>query len=375
MKSDYRPEFIIIIMLAFFIHSNSVAQCNYKNLVVNSDFSDGNSGFSSDYQYCDNKNCLYPEGRYTVGADISSYHSDFEGMDHTSGNGMFLMVNGAGSPETIWSQTITVKPYTEYNFSSWVCSVVGGEVAQLQFSINTDTLGSIFYAPSSVNTWEKFDIMWNSGSSTTAVIKILDQNTAPGGNDFGLDDIYFIESCALAVHFLDISTTNKPSSTELKWSTLSERASNYFEVQRSFDGINFDAIGKVKAKGNSGSIANYIFEDKRDIPGSFYYRVVEIDDEGRQEMSSIVATKEKVDIQVFPNPCASKLNIIFQDQSHDHIDICLVDINGINIPLDNRIFEATSTKMVYELSDLVPGIYFLTIKTESGRTSKKIVIP
>lgn len=362
-------------MAAFFFHCRAFAQCNYNNLVVNSDFSDGNSGFTSAYQFCEKKNCLYPEGRYTVGSDISTYHSDFVGVDHTSGNGSFLIVNGAGSPETIWSQTIIVKPYTEYNFSSWVCSVVEGEVAQLQFSINTDTLGSIFYAPSSVNTWEKFDITWNSGSSTTAVIKILDQNTVPGGNDFGLDDIYFVETCALAVHFLNISAVNKNSVTELKWSTLSERSSNYFEVQRSSDGINFDSIGKVKAKGNSGTIVNYIFEDTKEISGSFYYRVVEFDNQGRQEMSSIVATEEMAEIKVFPNPCAGKLNLIFQDQPHGFIQISLTNVTGANIPLDNRISGTITAKRVYDVSDLAPGIYFLNIGTESGRISEKIIIP
>lgn len=362
-------------MAAFFFHCRAFAQCHFNNLVVNSDFSDGNSGFISSYQFCDTKNCLYPEGRYTVGSDISTYHGDFSGVDHTSGDGNFLIVNGAGNPETVWSQTINVKPYTEYNFSSWVCSAVGGEVAQLQFSINTDTLGSIFYAPSSVYTWEKFDIMWNSGSSTTAVIKILDQNTVSGGNDFGLDDIYFVESCALATHFLDISATNKNAATELRWSTLTERASNYFEIQRSSDGINFDSIGKVKARGNSGAIANYIFEDTKEISGSFYYRVVEFDNEGRLEISSIVATGEMAEIKVFPNPCSGKLNIIFQDQPHGIIHISLADMTGGNIPLGNRTFEANAAKMVYDISDLTPGIYLLSIGTESGRISEKIVIP
>ncbi len=376
MKSVYRAEFIIIIMASFCFHCRAFAQCHSNNLVVNSDFSSGNTGFSSSYQFCDSENCLYAEETYTVAPDVEKYHPDFSGADHTSENGNFLIVNGAGTPETkVWTQTINVVPLTEYNFSAWVSSLSLGEVAQLQFSINSDILGSIFYAPSSVNTWENFDIMWNSGNATTAPITILDQNTTAGGNDFGIDDIRFVESCALAAYFLDIRAIKKNAAIELRWSTLSERASNYFEVQRSSDGVNFDSIGKVKAKGNSRSIANYIFEDTKEIPGLFYYRVVEHDDEGKQEISSIVATEEEADILVFPNPCTGNLNIIFQDQSHDYIRVCLVAITGTYIPLDNKMSEGIAGKWAYDLSALASGIYFLSIETESARTVEKIVIP
>ncbi|GAL87146.1 hypothetical protein MYP_4376 [Sporocytophaga myxococcoides] len=376
MKSAYRPEFIIIIMAAFSLYSSAFAQCHFNNLVVNSDFSAGNMGFSSSYQFCDSENCLYAEETYTVAHNVEKYHPGFSGADHTTNSGNFLIVNGAGTSETVvWTQTINVNPQTEYNFSAWVTSLTLGDVAQLQFSINSDILGSIFYAPSSVNTWENFDIMWNSGSATTATITILDQNTTAGGNDFGIDDIKFVESCALPTHFLDISVINKSPVTLLMWRTLSERASNYFEVQRSSDGINFESIGKIKAKGSFGSIANYSFEDIKGIPGPSYYRVVEIDDEGRRETSSIVTTEEKVEINVFPNPCSGKLNIFFEGGYYNSVNIKLNDLAGIDIPLDNKILEANSVKKVLDLSCLAPGVYFLNIETGSGWASEKVVIP
>jgi hypothetical protein len=376
MKSVYRPEFIIIIMAAICVPCRAFAQCHFNNLVVNGDFSSGNTGFSSSYRFCDTDLCLYAEDTYTVAPDVEKYHPDFSGADHTSGGGNYLIVNGAGTSGTeVWTQTITVNPNTEYNFSAWVSSLTSGDVAQLQFSINSDVLGSIYYAPSSVGTWESFDIMWNSGNATSATITILDQNTTAGGNDFGLDDIRFVESCALATHFLDISAFNKNASTELKWSTISERASNYFEVQRSSDGINFHSIGKVKARGNSGSIAHYTFEDTKEIPGLFYYRVVEYDDEDRKEFSSIVTSEENDRMIVFPNPCAGELNIIFQEHSHDLIHVSLTDITGMYIPLENKKTEDIAGKKVYDLSGLTSGVYFLNIETDSGRKSEKIIIP
>ena len=43
--------------------------------------------------------------------------------------------------------------------------------------------------------WQQFYQVWNSGSNTSAVIRIVNQNTALDGNDFGLDDISFKQMC------------------------------------------------------------------------------------------------------------------------------------------------------------------------------------
>src|SRR6478609_2921440 len=106
------------------------AQCvsdPVSSLVVNGNFSNGNKQFTSGYSYCNSTNCLYPEGYYAVGKNANSFHGNFVGRDHTTNTGNFLIVNGAGVPSTIvWSQTITVKANTNYNFSSWVMSLVAG---------------------------------------------------------------------------------------------------------------------------------------------------------------------------------------------------------------------------------------------------------
>ncbi|MDB5258471.1 MAG: hypothetical protein JWM14_3166 [Chitinophagaceae bacterium] len=189
--------FIIICFLISNITSN--AQCittPVASLVKNGSFTSGNTQFSSGYSYCNSANCLYPEGYYAIGKDANFYHGNFVGRDHTTGTGNFMIVNGTGVPNTtVWSQNITVKPGTNYNFSAWVMTLVISSPAKLQFQINGATIGSVFDAPTVTNTWQNFANTWNSGVSTTATITILNQNTTLAGNDFGIDDISFIEIC------------------------------------------------------------------------------------------------------------------------------------------------------------------------------------
>lgn len=74
-------------------------------------------------------------------------------------------------------------------------TLVTSSPAKLQFQINGVTIGSVFDAPTATQTWQNFANTWNSGASTTATITILNQNTTLAGNDFGIDDISFIEIC------------------------------------------------------------------------------------------------------------------------------------------------------------------------------------
>lgn len=171
---------------------NSIADTT--NLVFNGDFEQGNVGFTSQYAYCNTANCLWPEATYAVGTNASFYHNNFVGVDHTTGTGNFMIVNGSSQPNTnVWCQTITVNPNTTYLFSAWVQSCVTSNPATLQFRINGNLIGSSFTAPSTLNTWVQFNASWVSGANTSATICVVNQNTATSGNDFGIDDITFTE--------------------------------------------------------------------------------------------------------------------------------------------------------------------------------------
>jgi hypothetical protein len=190
----------LFIIICFSIPNiTSHAQCittPVASLVRNGSFTSGNTQFNSGYSYCTASGCLYPEGYYSIGTNANFYHGNFVGRDHTTGTGNFMIVNGTGVPNTIvWSQNITVKPGTNYNFSAWVMTLVASSPAKLQFQINGVTIGSVFDAPTATQTWQNFANTWNSGAATTATITILNQNTTLAGNDFGIDDISFIEIC------------------------------------------------------------------------------------------------------------------------------------------------------------------------------------
>lgn len=159
-------------------------------LIANGSFTNGNTGFSSDYI---SSNPNSNEGQYFIGTNPNSWNGGLNACgDHTSGNGNLMMVNGSPqSGSTVWQQTIQVVPQTDYAFSAWITSLTAVNPAKVRFSINGSIIGAVV-TPNPPNCeWQQFYSIWNSGSQTTATISIVNENTILSGNDFGLDDLSF----------------------------------------------------------------------------------------------------------------------------------------------------------------------------------------
>src|SRR5690554_2068611 len=168
-------------------------------LVINGDFSQGDVGFNTDYVLGTSGpwGPLSNPGTYAITTSPHLVHNNFGVCSDLSGGGNMLVVNGASTPGTnVWCQTINVTPNTDYEFSTWVTNALFDyNVAQLQFSINGVTLGNVFSTSVQSCNWSQFFEIWNSGTSTTAQICILNLNTFGGGNDFAIDNISFSPVC------------------------------------------------------------------------------------------------------------------------------------------------------------------------------------
>ena len=161
-----------------------------NNIITNGDFSGGNTGFTSQYNFA---NPNVTEGQYFVGPNPQNWNASLSACtDHTTGNGNMLLVNGAPVADVnVWTQTVPVSPNTNYAFSTWVQALFTPNPAQLNFSINGGTLGNLITASLPTCTWTQFYTTWNSGNNTSATISIVNKNTFVQGNDFALDDISF----------------------------------------------------------------------------------------------------------------------------------------------------------------------------------------
>jgi hypothetical protein len=161
------------------------------NLIVNGDFEQGNTGFTTQYRY--SPGTLGGAQSYDVvsnpGKDRPNDINPPNYGDHTTGTGLMMAVNGATTAnQIVWSETVAVAAHSDYDFSLWLSSWFSGSPATLDIRFNNVSVGTPA-ASSTVGLWQKFSTAWNSGGSTSVTINIIDTNLADIGSDFALDDI------------------------------------------------------------------------------------------------------------------------------------------------------------------------------------------
>jgi gliding motility-associated-like protein len=183
-----------------------------QNLLRNPSFTQGNTGFSTSYNFVatpSSNPTLYQEGTYAVGTNSTSYHNNFVGTGRTGPNDSFMMVNGAAALEGAYSQTITVLPNRYYSFSAYATSLNGRSPAQLGLVVDGKSTSVVTTLPTTPGQYVKFSDLYFSGPGPVGgfpiTIEIRDVNKVAVGNDFGLDDVYF-GSCS-AFLLADTKTT------------------------------------------------------------------------------------------------------------------------------------------------------------------------
>ncbi|MCC6413082.1 MAG: gliding motility-associated C-terminal domain-containing protein [Saprospiraceae bacterium] len=181
------------------------------NLIVNGDFEQGNTGFTSDYIYNPGF-ALPPFGTYEVTSTPAIFP---DCPDHTSGNGEYMVIDGSDiANQYVWCQTVTVLPNSTYNLSSWGTSFnSGGAMALLEFTINGTVIGTQQYNGQVCN-WSEFTATWNSGSNTSATICIENLTVTGANNDFAIDDIFMAPVCevtdTVTVHVINLMAIASP---------------------------------------------------------------------------------------------------------------------------------------------------------------------
>jgi len=199
------------------------------NLIVNGDFNNGLTNFTSDYVEGTGGpfGTLSDEGQFTVASNGADTHNNFAPCtDHTTGTGNMLVVNGAGTmDQKIWCQTVSVETEKDYMFSTWMTAMIAENPPIFQFSINGDFIGDEFNVSNTTCNWQQFQSTWSSPSAMEAEICIVNKNTELSGNDFAIDDISFekvitcdVRDCEAFISLVNPDADDCVSDEMLNWS-------------------------------------------------------------------------------------------------------------------------------------------------------------
>jgi len=186
---------------------------------------------------------------------------------------------------------------------------------------------------------------------------------------------YFNPNCSptVATEFTGITARAQNCSVDLRWSTGSEVNSDHFRIERSFDGISYQSIGKVVASGNSQTMVEYNFADNQPANGINYYRVVEVDVDGNEVVSEVANAKATCITygitSVWPIPSNGDINIQINSQFELNASIEIVDMLGRTIKVIDATITKGSNTHTIDVSGMADAIYFVKLVDDLNRTS------
>jgi len=152
----------------------------------------------------------------------------------------------------------------------------------------------------------------------------------------------------------------------LFWTTATEQNNDYFTVENSVDGTNWQLLKTINGAGNSTASMHYSIEDINPYIGWNYYRLKQTDFDGTEKTSreiSIYFNPTKGEkISLFPNPSSDFIEIFGTIDEHKNFKI--TDINGKNLTEKVKIIHQGKSKLHIDISELKIGIYFVSTQTE-----------
>ena len=162
----------------------------------------------------------------------------------------------------------------------------------------------------------------------------------------------------------DIHQKEKNNKVQLTWKTASELNNKGFEVQRSTDGENFEPIGFVEGYGTTLERQNYAFTDEAiQFNMTYYYRLKQIDFDGRYEVSKVVIAKVEDQSytlsKFYPNPVTSTTRLTYFSDRDNDITVNVYNIAGQLQFSNNQTIAEGENLLEFDFESLAIGTYFV----------------
>ena len=179
--------------------------------------------------------------------------------------------------------------------------------------------------------------------------------------------------CAvLPVELLSFTGICNKQEVVVNWSTAAGTNNNYFTVERSNEGINWQVAGTVNGTGNS-SVHTYTFTNKHPGKAISYYRLKQTDLNGIYKYGNIITVKQCVPdpvetLMFYPNPSGGKFDMLYSGYGTEVHSTQIFNSYG------QKVYESKGFQSKLDLSGKTPGIYFVHVHLDSKTIKRKIVV-
>ncbi|MCS3797284.1 T9SS type A sorting domain-containing protein [Niastella sp. OAS944] len=293
-------------------------------------------------------------------------------INNLSASSVFAAKYAMPTPNTTQRQApiVSVDP-NEY----WEVNKVSGGTAQVtlnwdnsKVTVPTWILSDVKVAANNGSTWGS---QGGTASGSLASTGTITSNSISSFNRFTLGST----SAILPLTLVSIDAKRKNNLTEVTWKTADEHNVSHFIVERSENGIDFYAIGKLTAR-NSGRLESYVLQDDKPLVNTAYYRIKSVDNDASFTISQIVRVAEAGNGSslLVNNPVYDKIALTAKGELTGEFDYSIFDMNGKPVQR-GKVNLKTNTPVMVPVSASIPsGTYTIQLHKQSMFISKKIIV-
>jgi len=181
----------------------------------------------------------------------------------------------------------------------------------------------------------------------------------------------------LPISLVSFDLKRDHSAIDISWITADELNNDYFLLQRSADGVNYENLQQVQGAGTSTVAHFYSSVDNKPVNGLNYYRLCQVDYDGTHTLypPKVIRMNGKADVIVCPNPATSNnISILFSGDRETTTNIEVKDIAGKTVySLDNMPLQSGFNKIGLT-TGLGAGTYLVTMTIDGEVYHQKAVI-
>ncbi len=181
----------------------------------------------------------------------------------------------------------------------------------------------------------------------------------------------------LPVELISFNGYRRDRMVELNWTTASEENNDYFLLERSLNGRDFDPLAKIEGFGTTSEINHYRHYDEKPSTGTNYYRLTQVDYDGTQHIQSkIVAVEymEEAIATIVPNPSTTgAFSIHYLTEEPGEVQVEIFDLNGRALHYGEVLAEKGNNVFPYALPQLATGVYLVRLGRSTGVQTLRFV--
>jgi hypothetical protein len=154
----------------------------------------------------------------------------------------------------------------------------------------------------------------------------------------------------------------------LTWATVTEQNNDYFTLERSRNGFDFEVMGTIAGAGTSTNTLHYNQFDYDPFAGTSYYRLKQTDFDGQYIYSQTIALnrgmQEAVLSDLFPNPANNSVNFELNTPKSGTVNVEMFDNTGRLIATQTYEAHVGSNNFNIDISQFARGVYSTVIRFE-----------